>query len=180
MEDPTINGLCANRGAPSDYNEWDRMGAEGWNWDTVLPYFRKLERDLNFTNEMHGTNGPIAVSRFPTADWSGFVQAVASEIRRQGYPLVEDQNGVWQDGVMPVTASVDENGQRVSCAYAYLRPARSRAKEPHRSDADFGRADCLRGTAGDRRDPVREGGSRVTIKARNGSELAARSTVPRC
>lgn len=118
----TINGLCANRGAPSDYDEWDRMGAEGWSWDTVLPYFRKLERDLNFSNALHGSDGPIAVSRFPTADWSAFVQAVAEELRRQGYPLVEDQNGVWQDGVMPVTTSVDENGQRVSCAYAYLDP----------------------------------------------------------
>jgi 5-(hydroxymethyl)furfural/furfural oxidase len=116
----TINGLCANRGAPSDYNEWDRMGAEGWTWDSVLPYFRKLERDLNFGGEYHGSDGPVAVSRFPTSDWSGFVQAVAGEVRRQGYPLIEDQNGVWQDGVMPVTTSVDENGQRVSCAYAYL------------------------------------------------------------
>lgn len=116
----SINGLCANRGAPSDYDEWESLGAQGWNWETVLPYFRKLERDLNFRGELHGSEGPVAISRFPTDDWSGFVQAVTGELKQQGYPFVEDQNGVWQDGYMPVAASVDENGQRVSCAYAYL------------------------------------------------------------
>ncbi|MCO5091668.1 GMC family oxidoreductase [Bosea sp. (in: a-proteobacteria)] len=123
----SINGLCANRGAPTDYDEWEGMGAEGWSWETVLPYFRKLERDLNFSGPLHGCDGPIAISRFPRADWSGFVQAVAGELGRQGYPFIEDQNGDWRDGVMPVATSVDENGQRVSCAYAYLDPgARAR------------------------------------------------------
>ncbi|WP_309085746.1 GMC family oxidoreductase N-terminal domain-containing protein [Chelativorans sp.] len=116
----TINGLCANRGAPYDYDEWGRLGATGWDWQTVLPYFRKLERDLNFSGDLHGTEGPIAISRFPKDDWTGFVRAVTTELDRQGYQFIEDQNGIWQDGYMPVTASVDENGHRVSCAYAYL------------------------------------------------------------
>ena len=118
----TINGLCANRGAPSDYDEWERLGAKGWRWETVLPYFRKLERDINFDNELHGSEGPIAISRFPVDEWSGFVRAVAEELYHHKYPLIDDQNGIWQDGIMPVSASVDENGQRVSCAYAYLHP----------------------------------------------------------
>ncbi|WP_442581638.1 GMC family oxidoreductase [Mesorhizobium sp. ASY16-5R] len=116
----TINGLCANRGAPSDYDEWENLGAAGWNWGSVLPYFRKLERDLNFRGDLHGADGPVAISRFPMADWTGFVSAVVAELKGRGYGLVEDQNGVWRDGYMPVSASVDENGQRVSCAYAYL------------------------------------------------------------
>jgi 5-(hydroxymethyl)furfural/furfural oxidase len=119
----TINGLCANRGAPTDYDEWENLGAAGWNWDSVLPYFRKLERDLNFVGDLHGTDGPIAISRFPMSDWTGFVNAVVGELKERGYGLVEDQNGVWRDGYMPVSASVDENGQRVSCAYAYLTTA---------------------------------------------------------
>ena len=44
----SINGLIANRGAPSDYDGWEEIGATGWNFASVLPYFRKLERDLNF------------------------------------------------------------------------------------------------------------------------------------
>lgn len=123
----TINGLCANRGAPSDYDEWGRLGAAGWDWRSVLPYFRKLERDLNFGGDLHGADGPVAISRFPTDDWTGFVRAVTGELDRQGYELIDDQNGAWRDGYMPVAASVDENGQRVSCAYAYLtRSVRAR------------------------------------------------------
>ncbi|MBZ9921690.1 GMC family oxidoreductase N-terminal domain-containing protein [Mesorhizobium sp. BR1-1-7] len=119
----TINGLCANRGAPSDYDEWERLGAGGWDWESVLPYFRKLERDLNFHDDLHGADGPVAISRFPTDDWTGFVRAVTGELGRQGYGLVDDQNGAWRDGYMPVATSIDENGQRVSCAYAYLTPS---------------------------------------------------------
>lgn len=119
----TINGLCANRGAPTDYDEWENLGAAGWNWGSVLPYFRKLERDLNFAGDLHGAEGPIAISRFPMSDWTGFVNAVVGELQERGYGLVNDQNGVWRDGYMPVSASVDENGQRVSCAYAYLSTA---------------------------------------------------------
>ena len=44
----SINGLCANRGAPTDYDSWEQLGATGWNSKSVLPYFRKLERDLDF------------------------------------------------------------------------------------------------------------------------------------
>jgi 5-(hydroxymethyl)furfural/furfural oxidase len=118
----SINGLNANRGSPEDYDGWEQAGAVGWNWDSVLPYFRKLEHDLDFDNEYHGRDGPVAIRRFPISDWSGFAQGVAKVLHKRGYPLVEDQNGRWQDGVMPVTASVDEHGRRSSCAYAYLTP----------------------------------------------------------
>ena len=118
----SINGLIANRGSPSDYDGWEDAGAAGWNWETVLPYFRKLERDLDFDDEYHGTKGPVAIKRFPTADWSGFARSVAEALKNRGYEFVPDQNGRWQDGVMPVTASVDEDDRRVSCAFAYLTP----------------------------------------------------------
>jgi len=58
-----INGLGANRGAPEDYDAWGRLGAEGWSWESVLPYFRKLERDLDRTGPLHGAGGPIPVRR---------------------------------------------------------------------------------------------------------------------
>ena len=64
----SINGLCANRGAPTDYDSWDPSGAEGWSWETVLPYFRKLERDLNFDGPLHGkqARSPSAATQYPT------------------------------------------------------------------------------------------------------------------
>ena len=119
----SINGLIANRGAPSDYDGWEELGATGWNFASVLPYFRKLERDLNFSGEYHGKDGPITIRRYPTEDWAGFVKIVADVLGKRGLPIVPDQNGKWEDGVMPVPTSIDENDRRVSCAMAYLTPA---------------------------------------------------------
>ena len=44
----SINGICANRGSPYDYDEWAAKGAHGWSWSEVLPYFKKLENDADF------------------------------------------------------------------------------------------------------------------------------------
>ena len=124
----SINGLCANRGAPTDYDGWEELGAAGWNWDSVLPYFRKLERDLDFDGACHGKGGPITIRRYPVEDWAGFVGTVATVLEKRGLPLVADQNGEWQDGVMPVAASIDERDRRVSCALVYLTPDARRRK----------------------------------------------------
>src|SRR6188508_1397991 len=56
-------------GAPTDYDGWEALGATGWNFESVLPYFRKLERDLDFDGPYHGKDGPITIRRYPTADW---------------------------------------------------------------------------------------------------------------
>ena len=62
----SINGQLANRGAPTDYDEWEARGAAGWNWDAVLPYFKKVERDMDFDGPWHGKEGRIPVRRiFP-------------------------------------------------------------------------------------------------------------------
>ena len=124
----SINGLIANRGAPTDYDGWEELGATGWNWDSVLPYFRKLERDLDFDGPYHGKDGPITVRRYPMADWAGFVGTVAKVLEKRGLPIVPDQNGAWQDGAMPVPTSIDERDRRVSCAMAYLTPQVRRRK----------------------------------------------------
>jgi 5-(hydroxymethyl)furfural/furfural oxidase len=119
----SINGMIANRGAPSDYDEWEAMGASGWTWKSALPYFRKLERDLDFGGEYHGKDGPFAISRFPQADWSGFVRGVTDVLRQRGFAELADQNAEWRDGFMPTAVSADEKRQRVSCALVYLPPA---------------------------------------------------------
>lgn len=118
----SINGLIANRGAPSDYDGWEELGAAGWNWKSVFPYFRKLERDLNFDGPYHGHEGPITIRRYPVEDWAGFVRVAADVLGKRGLPFVADQNGKWEDGVMPVPTSIDERDRRVSCAMAYLTP----------------------------------------------------------
>jgi 5-(hydroxymethyl)furfural/furfural oxidase len=66
----SINGQMANRGAPTDYNEWEARGATGWNWDAVLPYFKKVEHDLDFDDPFHGKDGRIKVRRIKPENWN--------------------------------------------------------------------------------------------------------------
>ena len=57
-----INGMVYMRGNPADYNEWRQRGCVGWDWDGVLPYFKKAEDQENGANAFHGVGGPLRVS----------------------------------------------------------------------------------------------------------------------
>lgn len=115
----TINGQVANRGTPEDYDEWAARGAVGWDWESVLPYFRKLERDLDFSGPLHGTDGPIPVHRIPHEKWPGLSLAAEEALHELGFASIGDQNGVYTDGHFPMTLSSDGR-HRVSAAMAYL------------------------------------------------------------
>jgi 5-(hydroxymethyl)furfural/furfural oxidase len=115
----SINGQLANRGAPSDYDEWAARGAAGWSWNDVLPFFRKVERDLDFDGPWHGKDGRIPVRRIPMAHWTAHAQAAAEACRLAGYAFLPDQNGAFVDGYFPVTHS-NQDEQRVSAAMGYL------------------------------------------------------------
>src|ERR1700754_1903865 len=65
----SVMGMVALRGTPDDYAEWERLGAAGWGWDGVLPYFRKLGRDLDFSGDEHGAEGPTPVRRVTREQW---------------------------------------------------------------------------------------------------------------
>ena len=121
----SINGIGANRGAPSDYDEWAALGAEGWDWAGVLPYFRKLERDADYggSDPLHNDDGPMPIRRVPRAHHTGFASAIEGELGARGYASRDDQNGAWQDGVFPITVNLDEEGRRASAATAYLTAA---------------------------------------------------------
>ncbi|OBP78289.1 alanine-phosphoribitol ligase [Mesorhizobium loti] len=115
----TINAQVANRGGPADYDEWASIGATGWDWAGVLPYFRRLECDLDFDNEFHGNEGPLPISRVGKAEWSGFIRAVSTAYEDRDIPFRPDFNGEFGDGhsVVPLT---NRNRRRVSAAMAYL------------------------------------------------------------
>jgi len=115
----SINGQMANRGAPTDFEEWETRGAKGWNWESVLPYFKKLETDLDFDNEWHGQDGPIPVRRVPEAHWPKHSTALNEAFDRANYKRLEDQNGFFEDGYFPITISNAEE-QRVSASIGYL------------------------------------------------------------
>ncbi|MHB8267230.1 GMC family oxidoreductase [Bradyrhizobium sp.] len=123
----SINGQLANRGAPDDYDEWEARGAAGWSWKDVLPFFRKVERDLDFDGPWHGKDGRIPVRRIPQAHWTAHAQAAADACKAAGYNFLPDQNGEFVDGYFPVTHS-NQDEQRVSAAMGYLdRETRRRA-----------------------------------------------------
>ena len=118
----SINGIGANRGAPSDYDEWEALGATGWGWTGVLPYFRKLERDQDYgrRDPLHNDDGPLPIRRIPRSQHTRFAQAVEAHLGTRGYASHDDQNGKWEDGVFPIATNLDEHGHRASTATAYL------------------------------------------------------------
>lgn len=115
----SINGQVANRGTPADYDEWAELGAAGWDWQSVLPYFLKAENDLDFSGPLHGKDGPIPIHRIPHEHWPAFSVAAEAAMEALGYADIADQNGVYDDGHFAMTLS--NNGRhRVSTAMAYL------------------------------------------------------------
>jgi 5-(hydroxymethyl)furfural/furfural oxidase len=115
----SINGQLANRGAPTDYDEWEAKGARGWNWNAVLPYFKKVERDMDFDGPWHGKEGRIPVRRIMPEMWCGHAKAAAQAFKDAGYEFIEDQNGEYKDGYFPITIS-NLYDRRVSAAIGYL------------------------------------------------------------
>ncbi len=118
----SINGQFANRGAPGDYDEWERRGAAGWGWEGVLPYFRRLERDMDFDGPLHGREGPIPIRRIFPDLWNPHAKAAAKAFEGAGFPYLPDQNGEFVEGHFPITIS-NAYDRRVSTAIGYLDPA---------------------------------------------------------
>ncbi|HTC07676.1 MAG TPA: GMC family oxidoreductase N-terminal domain-containing protein [Acetobacteraceae bacterium] len=117
----SINGQLANRGAPTDYDEWEARGATGWNWDAVLPYFKKVERDMDFDGPWHGKEGRIPVRRIFPDLWPEHAKAAAETLKHAGYKYIVDQNAEFEDGYFPITIS-NAYERRVSAAIGYLDP----------------------------------------------------------
>lgn len=120
-----INGQFAVRGLPHDYDEWASLGLPGWSWDDMLPFFKKLERDLDFDGELHGKHGPMPIRRVFPEDWAGFTRSVLKVVEKD-YPFRPDYNGSFEDGSFPLPLT-NENDHRVSTAMGYLtREVRAR------------------------------------------------------
>ncbi|OVZ64147.1 hypothetical protein CDO46_10920 [Pigmentiphaga sp. NML030171] len=114
-----IMGMVALRGLPDDYDRWESMGATGWSWTSVLPFFRKLESDADFSGELHGATGPTKIRRTPVADWPPLSRAALAHARELGLPLRGDMNGEFADGIFPLPASASTEG-RQSSSICYL------------------------------------------------------------
>lgn len=120
-----ILGMVALRGLPADYDAWQAMGAKNWHWDAVLPYFRRLERDLDFAGPAHGDSGPMPVRRVARENWGALGCAFADAVEARGFERIDDFNASFGDGygAVPMTNLADA---RVSASMAYLDPAARR------------------------------------------------------
>jgi len=110
-----IMGMWAMRGHPADYDGWADAGASGWDWDGVLPYFRKLESDRDFEGPLHGADGPIPIRR--EADRSAFAGAVARATADEGFEEIADMNADFRDGhcTLPVSRHEDARASAGNC-----------------------------------------------------------------
>ena len=115
----SINGLVFLRGAPSDFDEWERLGAKGWGYKDVLPYFKKSEHNESGAYDWRAQGGPMHLSEIknPSAPARAFVESAT----RLQIPRNHDFNGEKIEGVGYVQLNV-RNGRRVSTAVGYLKP----------------------------------------------------------
>jgi choline dehydrogenase len=121
----SINGALALRGMKEDFERWSDLGNTDWSWAGVLPYFRRIESDPAFQNEMHGADGPLPITRPKFEDLHALQLAFMQACQTLGVPALDDFNGSSSVGVGPLPSnSVDH--RRISTALAYLRPARDR------------------------------------------------------
>jgi choline dehydrogenase len=164
----SINAMVHIRGNPADFDEWSRQGADGWSHDEMLPYFVKSESNEIHRDDLHGQDGPLAVSNsrsmHPLVD--RFVQAGVEA----GFERNHDFNGKSQFGVGRYQVT-QRHGARCSAARAYLHPAL------HRSNLQVFTNAPVRGIEFDgrlaRRVLVRQYGEDLTLVAEREIVLSA-------
>ena len=117
----SINGMVYVRGHARDFDAWQAMGAQGWGYADVLPYFKRMEHwHGGDRSDWRGDAGPLHITRGPRSNplFDAFIAAG----RQAGYPVTPDYNGERQEGFGPMEATIWQ-GQRWSTANAYLKPA---------------------------------------------------------
>lgn len=124
----SINGMVYVRGHARDFDTWADMGAQGWAYADVLPYFMRMENwhgqdDAGTDGAFRGRGGPLHVTRGARANplFDAFIRAG----RQAGYPVTADYNGQAQEGFGAMEATIWK-GRRWSAANAYLKPAVAR------------------------------------------------------
>lgn len=120
----SINAMIYIRGHRADFDGWAEAGCEGWDFESVLPYFRRSEgQEVRTADVAHGTEGPLTVTdlRSPSPLSERLIEAGVEN----GYPRNDDFNSGDQEGFgyYQVTQA---GGSRMSTARAFLRPALDR------------------------------------------------------
>ena len=126
----SINGMVYVRGHACDFDEWQEHGADGWDYQSCLPYFRKSETWKGGADDYRGGDGPLATCNGNDMKLNPLYEAFIQAGEDAGYPTTGDYNGHQQEGFGPMHMTVDK-GVRASTSNAYLRRA---LKRPVRAD----------------------------------------------
>ena len=113
-----INGMVYIRGHRADYDRWaGEEGCTGWDWESVLPYFRRSENNERLTGEPHGVGGPLNVAdpRSPNPMSRMYVESCAAQQIAEN----DDFNGARQEGA-GLYQLTQKDGRRHSAYHAYL------------------------------------------------------------
>lgn len=121
----SIMGMWALRGLPSDFEAWVKAGAEGWGPDELVPYYRKLENDLD-RDDAQRKGGAYTIRRAPREEWPGFVDAMERAAAARGLPLVADINEQAAEGFFPMPVSQSKAARSSSASIYLTREVRRR------------------------------------------------------
>lgn len=105
----SMNGQQASIGIPADYDDWTTVGAVGWGWTDVEPWFERL----------NGRTGVFPISTVPRSEWPPFSNAFASAVRKMGLSELSDPNTEFEDGWFALP-TMNDGESRTSAAKAYL------------------------------------------------------------
>lgn len=166
----SINGLMYQRGNALDYDNWEEMGATGWSYREILPYFKRAERFSGGGDDFRGDSGPLRTTSgsLDNPMYQAFIEAAVEA----GYPRTTDTNGYQQEGFGPQSTTIG-SGYRWSTARGYLHPVRHRRNLEVQTDALVHRVLIEGNRAGGV--AYERGGEKLQCKARREVILSAGS-----
>ena len=121
----SINGMFYMRGHSRDFNAWRDLGCQGWGYQDVLPYFRRMENSWRGAGPYHGDSGPLPVTPINTLKL--LHEPLMRTAVAAGFNVTEDLHAQVEEGFARGEINVDRHGRRASTSWAYLHPAMGRA-----------------------------------------------------
>jgi 5-(hydroxymethyl)furfural/furfural oxidase len=116
----SVMGMIALRGLPGDYQRWERMGAEHWGWQDVLPTFQAMLCDLDAPMARRNARGVNIVRRIPRERWPDYIRQAERVLGARGTPVLDDVYDSDGNGFFPAPLSQDD--ERAASARCYLTP----------------------------------------------------------
>ena len=157
-----VNGTIALRGVPDDFASWVALGCDDWDFESVLPWYRKLEDDPE-GGDFHGTNGPVPIERPQIDAWQPLQRAFYDACRESGFDDVRDHNLPEATGVGAWPRN-RRDGNRVSTNMAYLLDIRDRENLEIRHDTLVDRV-------------IVEDGRARSVRLANGEQVESRRVI---